>query len=42
MTPIDVPEMKKTAKFILDKIKEKDNEQFEALLLSVDVEIEIE
>ena len=29
MTPIDVPEMKKTAKFILDKIREKDNEQYE-------------
>lgn len=42
MTPIDAPEMKKTAKFILDKIKEKDNEQYEALLLSVGVEIETE
>jgi hypothetical protein len=31
--------MKKTAKFILDKIKEKDNEQYEALLLSIGVEI---
>lgn len=39
MIPIDAPEMKKTAKFILDKIKEKDNEQYEALLLSVGVEI---
>lgn len=42
MTPIDAPEMKKTAKFILEKIKEKDNEQYEALLLSVGVEIETE
>lgn len=41
MTPIDAPEMKKTAKFILDKIKEKDNEQYEALLLSVGGEIVI-
>lgn len=39
MTPIDIPEMKKTATFILDKIKEKDNEQYEALLLSIGVEI---
>lgn len=42
MTPIDIPEMKKTAKFILDKIKDKDNEQYEALLLSIGVEIETE
>ncbi|MBC7525896.1 MAG: AAA family ATPase [Flavobacterium sp.] len=42
MTPIDAPEMKKTAKFILDKIKEKDNEQYEALLLSIGVEIDTE
>lgn len=40
MTPIDAPEMKKTATFILDKIREKDNEQYEALLLSIGVEIE--
>ncbi|WP_300599133.1 AAA family ATPase [Niabella sp.] len=38
MTPIDIPEMKKTAVFILDRIKEKDNEQYEALLLSIGVE----
>jgi wobble nucleotide-excising tRNase len=42
MTPIDIPEMKKTATFILDKIKEKDNEQYEALLLSIGVELPIE
>lgn len=42
MIPIDIPEMKKTAKFILDKIKDKDNEQYEALLLSIGVEIETE
>jgi wobble nucleotide-excising tRNase len=42
MMPIDVPEMKKTSKFILDKIKEKDNEQFDALLMSIGVEIETE
>jgi len=40
MMPIDVPEMKKTSKFILDKIKEKDNDQYEALLMSIDVEVE--
>lgn len=38
MTPIDIPEMKKVANFILEKIKEKDNEQYEALLLSIGVE----
>lgn len=42
MLPIDIPEMKKTAKFILDKIKEKDNEQYEALLLSIGIEMESE
>jgi wobble nucleotide-excising tRNase len=39
MIPIDIPEMKKTATFILDKIKEKDNDQYEALLISIGVEI---
>jgi wobble nucleotide-excising tRNase len=38
MTPIDVPEMKKTATFILDKIKEKDIDQYEALLVSIGAE----
>lgn len=42
MMPIDVPEMKKTSKFILDKIKEKDNEQYDALLMSIGVEVETE
>lgn len=42
MTPIDIPEMKKTATFILDKIKEKDSEQYEALLLSIGVEVPAE
>lgn len=42
MTPIDIPEMNKTATFILDKIKEKDSEQYEALLLSIGIEIETE
>jgi hypothetical protein len=37
--PIDIPEMKKTATFILDKIREKDNEQYEALLISIGIEI---
>lgn len=42
MTPIDIPEMKKTATFILEKIKEKDNEQYDALLQSIGIEIETE
>lgn len=36
MTPIDVPEMKKIATFVLDKIKEKDLDQYEALIKSID------
>lgn len=36
MIPIDVPEMKKVAAFVLDKIKEKDADQYEALLKSID------
>jgi hypothetical protein len=39
MIPIDIPEMKKTATFILDKIREKDYEQYEALLISIGVAI---
>ncbi len=35
MTPIDIPEMKKTAEFILEKMKEKDPEQHDALLESI-------
>ena len=35
MIPIDIPEMKKTADFILRKIREKDNDQYEALLISI-------
>ena len=37
MTPIDIPEMKKTASFIMKKIEEKDSEQYEALLISIGV-----
>lgn len=33
--PIDVPEMKSTATFILNKIKERDGDQYEALLQSI-------
>ncbi|MDC0663587.1 AAA family ATPase [Marinobacter sp. SS21] len=36
--PIDVPEMKTTANFILRKIKEKDPDQYSALLQSIGVE----
>ncbi len=39
MIPIDIPEMNKIATFILDKIKEKDNDQFEALMNSIGIEI---
>lgn len=35
MTPIEIPEMKKTAKFILDKVFENDSEQFNSLLESI-------
>ena len=35
--PIEVPEMKKTASFILRKIKEKDSDQYSALLESIGV-----
>lgn len=35
MLPIDIPEMKKVAQFILDKIKENDQDQYEALLESI-------
>ena len=35
MTPIDIPELKKVAQFILDKIKENDDEQYKALLESI-------
>lgn len=41
MIPIDIPEMKKTATFILNKIKEKDNDQYEALLISIGVAITV-
>ena len=37
LLPIDVPEMKLTANFILRKIKEKDPDQYSALLKSIDV-----
>ena len=35
LKPIDVPEMAKVASLILDRMKEKDVEQYESLLLSV-------
>ncbi|NMM28973.1 MAG: AAA family ATPase [Glaciimonas sp.] len=37
IAPIDVPEMKKVAQFILDKIEEKDPDQYKALLESIGV-----
>ena len=39
MIPVDVPEMKKVANFVLDRIKEKDLDQFESLLKSIGVEL---
>jgi wobble nucleotide-excising tRNase len=36
--PVDVPEMKTTANFILQKIKDKDPDQYSALLQSIGVE----
>jgi wobble nucleotide-excising tRNase len=39
MRPIDVPEMKKVACFVLSKIAEKDNDQYQSLLKSVGIEI---
>ena len=42
--PIDVPEMKKIANFILLKIREKDPDQYSALLQSIgaDKELQVE
>lgn len=37
MIPIDIPELKKVAQFILDKIKENDNDQYDSLLESIGV-----
>jgi len=37
MTPIDMPEMKKTALYVLDTINNKDPDQYEALLTSVNI-----
>ncbi len=33
--PVEVPEMKKAAEIIVEKLKEKDEEQFDALMRSV-------
>ncbi len=38
MNPIEIPELKRVAQFILDKIQEKDPEQYEALLESIGIE----
>jgi len=35
MQPIDIPEMKKVAQFILDKIEDRDPDQYSALLESI-------
>jgi wobble nucleotide-excising tRNase len=37
--PIEVPEMKSTARFILKKMKEKDPDQYDALLQSIGVNV---
>jgi wobble nucleotide-excising tRNase len=39
MIPFDIPELKKVAQYILDKIEENDDEQYGALLESIGVEI---
>lgn len=39
MQPVEVPEMKKVAQFILDRIEHKDPEQYEALLESIGISI---
>lgn len=39
MRPIDIPEIPKLAKYILSKIKEKDEDQYNELLESIGVEI---
>ncbi|WP_333660987.1 AAA family ATPase [Chishuiella changwenlii] len=39
MSPIEIPELKRVAQFILDKIEEKDEEQYNALLESIGIEI---
>lgn len=36
--PIDIPEIPKLAEYVLEKIKEKDSEQYEALLTSIGVD----
>ena len=41
MSPIEIPELKRVAQFILDKIQEKDPEQFEALLESIGVKLTV-
>lgn len=41
MVPVDVPEMKKVAAFVLDKIKEKDLDQYDALLKSIGIDTAI-
>jgi len=40
--PVEIPEIKKVAQFILDKIQHNDNDQYEALLESIGIEIETE
>lgn len=39
MIPVEIPEIKKVAQFILDKIKENDNDQYEALMESIGMEV---
>jgi wobble nucleotide-excising tRNase len=42
MIPVDIPEMKKTAQYILRRIEKKDKEQYDSLLKSIGVEVETE
>lgn len=38
MMPVDIPEMKKTATFLLNKIEEKDSDQYDSLLKSIGID----
>ncbi len=35
LKPIEIPEIPKLAKYVINKIKEKDSEQYQALLKSI-------
>ncbi len=39
LEPIDIPEIPKLAQFVLDKIKENDEDQYNSFLKSIDEQI---